>query len=88
LIDIEGIVFDVGDLNAKKPPLTSWKLVCRPKNRGGLGVIRFRLQNNETLLMKNFNNFFSKANLPWVNLIWSQYYTNGWIPGNLMKGSF
>jgi hypothetical protein len=32
--------------------------------------------------------FFSKDNLPWVNLIWSQYYSNGWVPGNAKKGSF
>jgi hypothetical protein len=29
-----------GDLNAKKPPLAAWKLVCKPKKKGGLGVIK------------------------------------------------
>jgi hypothetical protein len=28
------------DVNAKKPPLAAWKLVCRPKKKGGLGVIK------------------------------------------------
>jgi hypothetical protein len=57
-----------GDLNAKKAPLASWKLVRTPTNKGWLGVIRLRLQN-DALLMKNLHKFFSKADLPWVNLI-------------------
>jgi hypothetical protein len=28
------------DVNAKEPPLAAWKLVCRPKKKGGLGVIK------------------------------------------------
>jgi hypothetical protein len=32
-----------GDVNDKKPPMAAWKLVCRPKKMGGLGVIRLRL---------------------------------------------
>jgi hypothetical protein len=38
--------------------------------------------------MKNLDKFFFKVDLPWVNLLWSQYYTNGRVPGNIMKGSF
>jgi hypothetical protein len=49
-----------GDVNDKKPTLTTWKLGCRPKNRGGLRVIRLHLQN-EALLMKNLDNFFCKS---------------------------
>jgi hypothetical protein len=33
-------------------------------------------------------NTYSFADLPWVNLVWSQYYANGRLPGNLRKGSF
>jgi hypothetical protein len=29
-----------GDLNAKKFPLAAWKMVCKPKRKGGLGVIK------------------------------------------------
>jgi hypothetical protein len=76
-----------GDLNAKKPPLTAWKMVCKPKRKGGLGVIKLRV-HNVALLLKNLDNFFSKDNLPWVNLIWSQYYRNGSVPGNSKYGSF
>jgi hypothetical protein len=38
--------------------------------------------------MTNLDKFFSKANLSWVKLLWSQYYTNDRVPGNVMKGSF
>jgi hypothetical protein len=63
-------------------------LVYRQKERErGLRLIRLRLQN-EVLLMKNLDKFFSKADLPWVKLIWSQYYTNGKISGSRMEGSF
>jgi hypothetical protein len=64
-----------------------WKLVTRPKNKGGLGIIRLRLQN-EALLMKNLHNFFSKDDLPYVQLIWWKYYPNGKVPDHTMKGSF
>jgi hypothetical protein len=30
-----------GDLNAKKPPLAAWKLVCKPKKKGGYVLSRF-----------------------------------------------
>jgi hypothetical protein len=58
-----------GDINAKKkPPMAAWKLVTRPKTKGGLGVIKLRVQN-DALLMKNLHNFFSNEDLPWVMLI-------------------
>jgi hypothetical protein len=75
------------DVNTKKPPLIAWKLVCKSKMKGGLGVIKLRLQN-EALLMKNLDKSFSKADLPWVKLVWSQYYGNGRLPGSTRKGSF
>jgi hypothetical protein len=76
-----------GDINGRKPPLAAWKLVCKPKSKGGLGIIRLRLQN-DVLLMKNLHKFFTKADLPWVKLIWTKYYSNGKVPGDLKKGSF
>jgi hypothetical protein len=27
------------DINAKTPPKAAWKLVCKPKIEGGLGII-------------------------------------------------
>jgi hypothetical protein len=68
-------------------PLAAWKLVCEPKKKGGLGVIKLRVQNN-ALLLKNLDKKSSRANLPWVNLIWSQYYSNGRVPRTIKRGSF
>jgi hypothetical protein len=76
-----------GDINNKKPPLTAWSMVTKPKNRGGLGVINLRIQN-EALLVKNLHKLFNKGDLPWVKLIWSQYYLNGKVPGIVTKGGF
>jgi hypothetical protein len=80
-----GIIFGGGDINGNKAPLAAWKLVTRPKRKGGLGIIRLRLQN-EVLLMKNLHKFYSNADLPWVKLIWSKYYNNGKFPGQVLKG--
>jgi hypothetical protein len=67
--------------------LAAWKLITKPKLNGGLGVIRLRLQN-DALLMKNVHELFTKADLPWVHLIWSTYYSDGKVPRQTMKGSF
>jgi hypothetical protein len=32
-----------GDLNNKKPPMAAWRMVTRPKSKGGLRVINLRL---------------------------------------------
>jgi hypothetical protein len=69
-----------GDVNAKRPPLAAWKLVTKPKSKGGLGAISLRLQN-DALLMKNLHKIFNRVNLPWVQLLWSKYYGNGKVPG-------
>jgi hypothetical protein len=55
-------------------------MVTKPKGKGGLGVLNLRLQN-DVLLMKNLDKFFNRADLPWVQLIWHNYYRNGQIPG-------
>jgi hypothetical protein len=38
--------------------------------------------------MKNLHKCYSREDLPWVKLIWSKYYNNGKLPGQVMKGSF
>jgi hypothetical protein len=38
--------------------------------------------------MKNLHKFFTKVVLPWVKLIWFKYYSNGKVPGDVIKGSF
>jgi hypothetical protein len=76
-----------GDINGKKPPLTAWKMVTKPKLKGGLGVINLRVQS-KALLMKKLHNFFNKEDLPWVKLVWANYYGNGQSPGFTRKSSF
>jgi hypothetical protein len=73
------------DINAKKPPLVSWKNCNKAKTKGCLGVINSRMQN-EVLLLKNLHKFYNKEDLPWMNLIWTNYYRNGQIPSQVKKG--
>jgi len=64
------------DANRKKGGnLVAWETVMMPKEKGGLGVLNLRL-HNDALLMKHLSKFYNKANLPWVQLIWSKYYTH------------
>jgi hypothetical protein len=76
-----------GDINGRKPPLAAWKMVTKPKLKGGVGIINLILQN-EVLLMNNLHKFYNKEELPWVQLIWSNYYRNGRVPSQIKKGSF
>jgi hypothetical protein len=59
--------------------MVAWKKVTIPKMKDGLGVVKLRVQN-EALLLKNLHKIFNKADLPWVHLIWIQYYPNGKVP--------
>lgn len=68
------------DINAKKPPLAAWQLVTRPKSEGGLGVKNLRVQN-KALLMKSLHKFYNREDIPWVHLLWDNYYQNGKMPG-------
>jgi hypothetical protein len=52
--------------------LVAWSRVCRPKKHGGLGVLNLELQN-KALLLKQLHKFYSKADVPWVHLVWSLY---------------
>jgi hypothetical protein len=76
-----------GDMNTRKESLAPWKMVTHPKSKGGLGVIKLRLQN-EAFLMKNLDKFSNKVDLPWVHLIWEKYYQNSKLLGAQMRGSF
>lgn len=75
------------NINAKKPPKAAWKMVCVPKDEGGLGVIDIEKQNKAPLT-KNLHKFFNRLDLPWVNLIWEKHYRNGKLPSHIRKGSF
>jgi hypothetical protein len=56
------------DDTAKGGNLVAWPTVMQPKEKGGLGVINLRLQN-DALLLKQLHKFYNKADTPWVNLI-------------------
>jgi hypothetical protein len=75
------------NMNAKKPPLAAWKLETRPKSDGGIGITNLSTQNN-ALLIKNLHKFYNIMDIPWVNLIWENYYSNGTVPASRPKGSF
>lgn len=70
-----------------RPAMVKWSVVCRPKNRGGLGVKDISIQNN-ALMLKNLHKFFNRHNIPWVNMIWETYYSSGQLPGQQFIGSF
>jgi hypothetical protein len=59
-----------------------------PKNAGGLGVLNLREQN-KALMIKNLYKFYNSRDLPWVDLLWKAYYSNGNLPSsNNPRGSF
>lgn len=64
------------DNNRKGYNLAAWTSVMKPKDKGGLGVINLRLQN-EGLLIKQLDKFFRKENVQWVKLILEKYYPVG-----------
>jgi hypothetical protein len=74
-----------GDINGKNT--SGCMKNGKSKLKGGLGIINLRLQN-EVLLMKNLHKFYNKDEMPWVQLIWSNYYRNGQVLGQVKKGSF
>jgi hypothetical protein len=43
---------------------------------------------NKALLLKNLHKFYNKHDIPWVNLVWNSYYSNGNLPGRRFEGSF
>jgi hypothetical protein len=58
--------------------LASWSMVCRPKEKGGVGILNLKIQN-EGLLLKYLHKFYNKLDTPLVHLLWNTYYT-GKIP--------
>lgn len=74
------------DLNAKQPSRAAWTMVCLPKQEGGLGVLNLNT-HNDALLLKFLYKFITKANIPWVSLVWENYYSNGKLAGQQKKGS-
>jgi hypothetical protein len=65
------------DTELKGKSLAAWEMICKPKEKGGLGIMDFQKQN-KALLIKHLHNFFNKKDIPWVNLVWN-YYPNGFV---------
>ena len=59
----------------------------KPKQKGGLGVLNLRLQN-DALLLKQLHKFYSRQDIPWVQLIWNRYYTSKIPHASVEVGSF
>lgn len=75
------------DRTEKAGNLVAWPLMIKPKDKGGLGIINLYVQN-DALLLKQLHKFYSKQDVPWVQLIWSTYYTDK-VPHNSREvGSF
>jgi spermidine/putrescine-binding protein len=43
--------------------LASWDMVCKPKKRGGLGIINLKIQN-QGLLLKYLHKFYNRDDTP------------------------
>jgi hypothetical protein len=62
-------------------------MITQPKSNRGLGVVRLET-HNKALLLKYLHNFFNNYDLPWVNLIWNNYYRSDRLPSCSRIGSF
>jgi hypothetical protein len=40
-------------------------MFCRPKQKGGLGILNLKIQN-EGLLLKYLHKFYNKVDTPWA----------------------
>jgi hypothetical protein len=70
-----------------KQSLAAWDLVCHPKDCGGLGIVNFQ-KHNAALLIKFLDKFYNKVDLPWVHLLWSEYYLDSIPHAENLTGSF
>jgi hypothetical protein len=72
-------MWNKSEITHRSKPLVAWRKCTKPKRKGGLGLISLRSQN-KALLLKHLDKFYNRNNIPWVNLIWNTYYSNGEIP--------
>jgi hypothetical protein len=75
------------DVNSEKLPLAAWCMITQPKGNGGLGVVRLET-HNKALLLKFLHKFFNNYDLPWLNLVWNNYYRSDRLPSCSRIGSF
>ena len=53
--------FCQSDDNKRKYPLTKWNIVCKPKDRGGLGIEVLKLMNKCSLGKWMFKLFYEEG---------------------------
>jgi hypothetical protein len=66
--------------------LAAWDMVCKPKNKGGLGIINLQIQNN-ALLLKQLHKFYNNEDIPWVHLVRDAYYYHDIPHAVVLSGS-
>lgn len=71
----------------KHTSLAAWEMVCRPKSKGGLGIVDIKVQN-QGLLLKQLFKFYNRLDVPWVNLVWNTYYNHNVPHASEPRGSF
>ena len=49
--------------------------MCKPKSKGGLGVINIKI-HNDALLLKFLHKFYNKLDVPWVTMLWDNQYVH------------
>jgi hypothetical protein len=74
------------DGEPKQSP-AAWEIVCKPKLKGGLGIINFDKQN-DALLIKFLDKVYNKKDIPWVQLIWYAHYPGKLPHEEKLAGSF
>jgi hypothetical protein len=75
------------DIDNPKQSLAAWEMLTKPKEKGGVGLVNFK-KKNEALLMKYLDKFYNKADIPWVQLIWSSYFSDSVPHAEKHCGSF
>lgn len=80
-------LWNKSEITGKCKALAAWDRVCRPKDRGGLGILNLTAFN-EAQMVKFLYKFYNHMDTPWVNLIWKSYYTNSLPSTSDLVGSF
>jgi len=70
-----------------KQSLAAREMICKPKMKGGLGIVNFQIKN-EALLIKHLHKFYNREDAPWVKLVWEAYYEDQVPRASNLVGSF
>jgi hypothetical protein len=73
--------------NHRVNSLAAWDMICKPKNKGGLGIINLQIQNS-ALLLKHLHKFYNHEDIPWVHFVRDAYYYQSVPHVLVLFGSF